>query len=199
MKEIITEMKRDLYDAPVLSEKERNRKIKKEVIVSLGLYFVFFCWWYITGYGLVLAMTLVATFTSAISFVGGPGIAYSKGLVWVYLSMIQVPTAFIILGVLGKKFAVISRKANAVTVTDHLRTRYKSPVVVIGASVALVLFFMAQMMSQFLGGAILFQLVTGLSYIYGLILFGIVAIVSFMIASFIGRPSDKETLDLFFG
>jgi sodium/pantothenate symporter len=127
--------------------------------------------------GLVLAMTLVATFTSASSFVGGPGIAYSKGLVWVYLSMIQVPTAFIILGVLGKKFAVISRKTNAVTVTDYLRARYKSPVVVIGASVALVLFFMAQMMSQFLGGAILFQSVTGLSYIYGLILFGIVVIV----------------------
>lgn len=127
--------------------------------------------------GLVLAMTLVATFTSASSFVGGPGIAYSKGLVWVYLSMIQVPTAFVILGVLGKKFAVIARKTNAVTVTDFLRVRYQSPAVVIGASIALVLFFMAQMMSQFLGGAILFQSVTGLSYIYGLILFGAVVIV----------------------
>jgi len=127
--------------------------------------------------GLVLAMTLIATFTSASSFIGGPGVAYSRGLVWVYLSMIQVPTAFIILGILGKKFAVISRKTNAVTVTDYLRARYKSPVVVIGASVALVLFFIAQMMSQFLGGAVLFQSVTGLSYIYGLILFGIVVIV----------------------
>ena len=53
--------------------------------------------------GIVLAMTLVATFTSASSFIGGPGIAYTKGLVWVYLSMIQVPTAFIILAILGKK------------------------------------------------------------------------------------------------
>lgn len=127
--------------------------------------------------GLVLAMTLIATFTSASSFVGGPGVAYSKGLVWVYLSMIQIPTAFIILGVLGKKFAIISRKTNAVTITDYLRARYKSPVVVIGASAALVLFFLAQMMSQFLGGAILFQSVTGMSYIYGLVLFGIVVII----------------------
>ncbi len=126
--------------------------------------------------GLVLAMTLIATFTSASSFIGGPGVAYSKGLVWVYLSMIQVPTAFIILGILGKKFAIISRKTNAVTVTDYLRERYKSPVVVIGASVCLVLFFIAQMMSQFLGGAVLFQTITGLSYIYGLVLFGIVVI-----------------------
>lgn len=127
--------------------------------------------------GLVLAMTLIATFTSASSFVGGPGIAYSKGLVWVFLSMIQVPTAFLILSVLGKKFAIIARKTDAVTVTDFLRARYKSPVVVIAASVAMVLFFLAQMMSQFLGGAILFQSVTGLSYIYGLILFGVVVIV----------------------
>ena len=44
--------------------------------------------------GLVLAMTLIATFTSASSFIGGPGVASAKGLVWVYLSMIQVPTAF---------------------------------------------------------------------------------------------------------
>ncbi|MEG0157026.1 MAG: sodium/panthothenate symporter, partial [Anaerovoracaceae bacterium] len=93
--------------------------------------------------GLVLAMTLIATFTSASSFVGGPGIASSTGLVWVYLSMIQVPTAFIILGVLGKKFALISRKTNAVTVTDFLRVRYKSPVVVIISSLCLVLFFIA--------------------------------------------------------
>ncbi|NLP30710.1 MAG: sodium/pantothenate symporter [Clostridiales bacterium] len=134
--------------------------------------------------GLVLAMTLIATFTSASSFVGGPGVAYSRGLVWVYLSMIQVPTAFIILGVLGKKFAVISRKTNAVTVTDYLRARYKSPAVVIISSIALVLFFMAQMMAQFIGGAVLFESVTGLSYIYGLILFGVVVIIYTSIGGF---------------
>ena len=134
--------------------------------------------------GLVLAMTLIATFTSASSFIGGPGVASAKGLVWVYLSMIQVPTAFIILGILGKKFALISRKTNAVTVTDFLRARYKSTPVVIISSICLVLFFIAQMMSQFLGGAILFQTITGLSYIYGLILFGIVVIIYTTIGGF---------------
>ncbi len=127
--------------------------------------------------GLVLAMTLIATFTSASSFIGGPGVAYSRGLAWVYLAVIQVPTAFIILGVLGKKFAVIARKTEAVTVTDYLRSRYKSPAVVILSSIALILFFMAQMVSQFLGGAILFETITGLPYLYGLILFGVVVII----------------------
>lgn len=126
--------------------------------------------------GIVLAMTLVATFTSASSFIGGPGIAYTKGLVWVYLSMIQVPTAFIILAILGKKFGMISRKIGAVTVTDYLKERYQSKTVAILASICLVIFFIAQMMSQFIGGAVLFQEITGLSYIYGLALFGIVVI-----------------------
>ncbi len=126
--------------------------------------------------GLVLAMTLIATFTSASSFIGGPGVAATKGLAWVYLAMIQVPTAFIILGILGKKFAVISRKINAVTVNDFLRVRYKSPAVVIFSSGCLILFFMAQMVSQFIGGAVLFQTITGFDYIYGLVLFGVVVI-----------------------
>ena len=134
--------------------------------------------------GLVLAMTLVATFTSASSFIGGPGVAYEKGLVWVYLSMIQVPTAFIILGILGKKFALISRKTGAVTVTDYLRARYKSKVVVWISSICLVLFFVAQMMSQFIGGAVLFQSITGLPYIYGLVLFGAVVIIYTTIGGF---------------
>lgn len=134
--------------------------------------------------GLVLAMTLVATFTSASSFIGGPGVAFSKGLVWVYLSMIQVPTAFIILAILGKKFALISRKTNAVTVTDYLRVRYNSPTVVIVSSICLVLFFIAQMMSQFIGGAVLFESITGLPYIYGLTLFGAIVIIYTTIGGF---------------
>ena len=41
--------------------------------------------------GFVLAMTVIASYTSASSFVGGPGVAYSLGLAWVLLAMIQVP------------------------------------------------------------------------------------------------------------
>ncbi|MBR0598641.1 sodium/pantothenate symporter [Sinanaerobacter chloroacetimidivorans] len=134
--------------------------------------------------GLVLAMTLIATFTSASSFIGGPGVASAKGLSWVFLSMIQVPTAFLILGVLGKKFAVISRKINAVTVTDYLRARYESPAVVILSSIALVLFFIAMMIGQFIGGAVLFQTVTGYSYIVGLTLFALIVVIYTTIGGF---------------
>ncbi|MBP3848262.1 MAG: sodium/panthothenate symporter, partial [Pyramidobacter sp.] len=85
--------------------------------------------------GFVLAMTLVATYTSASSFIGGPGVAYKTGLGWVLLAVIQVPTAWLTLGVLGKKFAIVARRINAITVNDFLRERYRSKFVVIAASV----------------------------------------------------------------
>ncbi|MGL5501429.1 MAG: sodium:solute symporter family transporter, partial [Plesiomonas shigelloides] len=44
--------------------------------------------------GFLLAMTLTATYTSASSFIGGPGAAYKYGLGWVLLAMIQLPAAW---------------------------------------------------------------------------------------------------------
>ena len=35
-----------------MSEKEKNRQIRKEAIVSIILYAAFFIWWYFTGYGI---------------------------------------------------------------------------------------------------------------------------------------------------
>ncbi len=134
--------------------------------------------------GFVLAMTLIATYSSASSFVGGPGVAYSLGFGWILLAMIQVPTAFLTLGVLGKKFAVVARKIKAVTVTDFLRARYKSDAVVILSSVAILIFFAAAMVAQFIGGAKLFEAITGYPYIVGLILFGITVIIYTTVGGF---------------
>lgn len=38
--------------APNLTEKEKNQQIKKEALISVGLYAAFFIWWYVTGYGI---------------------------------------------------------------------------------------------------------------------------------------------------
>ncbi|MDK1299561.1 sodium:solute symporter family transporter, partial [Cronobacter malonaticus] len=65
--------------------------------------------------GVVLAMTLTATYISASSFIGGPGAAYKYGLGWVLLAMIQLPAVWLSLGILGKKFAILARRYNAVT------------------------------------------------------------------------------------
>ena len=134
--------------------------------------------------GIVLAMAIITTYTSASSFIGGPGVAYKLGLGWILLSMIQVPTAFLTLGVLGRRFAVIARRTNAVTITDFLRARYNSDAVVILASLALLIFFMASMLAQFIGGARLFESITGYSYQAGLLIFGITVIMYTTVGGF---------------
>ncbi|MEG1642058.1 MAG: sodium/pantothenate symporter [Synergistaceae bacterium] len=134
--------------------------------------------------GFVLAMAIITTYTSASSFVGGPGVAYKLGLGWILLSMIQVPTAFLTLGVLGKRFAIISRRTKSVTITDFIRSRYSNEWIVILLSFFLLIFFMASMLAQFIGGARLFESITGYSYQTGLIIFGITVIVYTTIGGF---------------
>ncbi|WP_304159982.1 sodium/pantothenate symporter, partial [Fusobacterium ulcerans] len=127
--------------------------------------------------GLVLAMTLISSYVGASSFIGGPGIAYKLGLSWVFLACIQVPTAFLTLGVLGKKLAIISRKINGVTITDFLRARYESNLVIILSSLMMLIFFIGTIVAQFVGGARLFESVTRYSYTLGLIIFSAVVII----------------------
>ncbi len=134
--------------------------------------------------GFVLAMTIIASYTSASSFVGGPGVAYKLGLGWVLLAMIQVPTTFLTLGVLGKRFAILGRRIHAVTITDFLYARYRSDAVVILCSVAVLLFFAASMVAQFIGGARVFQAVTGYPYEAGLILFGVTVVLYTAVGGF---------------
>lgn len=126
--------------------------------------------------GFVLAMTTIATYGSVSSFVGGPGQAWSIGWGWVYMSTVQVTALFLLFGILGKKLALISRRIGAVTIIDVLRARYKSDAVANISAVIILLFFAAMMVAQFVGGAKLFESVTGYSYVIGLLIFGIVVI-----------------------
>ena len=123
--------------------------------------------------GFVLAMTTAATYASASSFVGGPGAAYKFGLGWVLLAMIQVPVVWLALGTLGKKFAMLSRETNALTINDLLLYRYKNKYLVWISCVALLIAFFAAMTVQFIGGARLLETTIGLNYTSALLIFAI--------------------------
>lgn len=128
--------------------------------------------------GLVLAMTTVATYTSVSSFVSGPGAAgLTYGFAQAWVSGAQVGAAFLVLGVLGKKFAVVSRKTGAVTIAGYLKARYQSDALVVITSILMLIFFVSQMIAQFLGGATLVETVTGLPYWASLAIFALVVIV----------------------
>ncbi|MDZ7277094.1 sodium/pantothenate symporter [Pantoea eucrina] len=122
--------------------------------------------------GFVLAMTITTTYISASSFIGGPGAAYKYGLGWVLLAMIQVPAVWLSLTVLGKKFAILARRYNAITLNDMLYGRYQSPLLIWLASIALLVAFVGAMTVQFIGGARLLETAAGIPYDTGLLIFG---------------------------
>lgn len=134
--------------------------------------------------GFVLAMTTVATYSSVSSFVGGPGMAFQVGFGWIYMAVVQVTAIFLVLGIFGKRVAILSRKLNAVTVVDIIRARFKSDLLAAIAAFVIVLFFCGTMTAQFVGGAKLFSAVTGYSYEFGLILFGLVVVIYTSIGGF---------------
>ncbi|HHY39408.1 MAG TPA: sodium/panthothenate symporter [Clostridia bacterium] len=133
--------------------------------------------------GFVLAMTLVATYVSAGSFVGGPGTAYVMGLGWVFLAMSQMPTGYLTLAMLGKKFAIIASKIKAITIVDFLRQRYESNAVAVIGSIAIVVFLIASMVAQWVGAARVLQAV-GFSYHVGLAVFAITVLIYVTVGGF---------------
>ena len=136
--------------------------------------------------GFVLAMTTAATYSSVSTFVGGPGVAWIIGYGWLYMAIVQVIVIFLVLGVFGKKIALIAREIDAVTVIDVLRARYRSNFLANISALVIVAFFCATMVAQFVGAAKLFEAVTGFSYISGLTLFGLIVVFYTTIGGFKG-------------
>jgi sodium/pantothenate symporter len=134
--------------------------------------------------GFLLAMTMMATYGSASSFIGGPGVSYNLGLGWVLLAMAQLPAGYFVLMILGKKFAIISRRYEAITLIDFLKKRYDSNVVVILSAVSIIVFLFASMTAQWVGGARLIESLTGLNYTVALIIFAVTVLVYVIIGGF---------------
>lgn len=125
---------------------------------------------------LVLTFTILASAASAGTFIGSPGVAYSTGFSWVIILLTQVGMGVYILGILGKKFAIVARKINAVTLTDFFKERYQSKTVVLGSAIGIIVFISAYMVAQFVGGARILESVTGFPYKSGLLIFGLAVV-----------------------
>lgn len=134
--------------------------------------------------GFVLAMTMVATYGSASSFLGGPGTAYTMGFGWVLLAMSQVVTGYFVLMILGKKYAIMARRYKAVTMIDFLKSRYDSTAVVLLSAFSIIIFLFSAMAAQWIGGARLVESLTGLSYNSALFLFAVSVLIYVTIGGF---------------
>lgn len=112
----------------------------------------------------VLIFTVLASAASAGTFIGTAGLTYSQGYGWVWGALMQVPSAVLALGLLGKKYAIVARKLNLLTFTDFFKERYESRAVTLFTAIGMVVFLVAYMVAQFVGGARVLQSITGIPY-----------------------------------
>jgi sodium/pantothenate symporter len=131
---------------------------------------------YTAGRGLgssLVAMILAAGLVSAGTFVGTPGLAYQKGLVWVVLTNWQNFLNLMILGVVGKKIGIIARRIDARSYLDIFGARYEdNRAVLIVSGLSLLIFLIPYASIQFVGGARLFEGLLGINYYEALTLIG---------------------------
>lgn len=125
----------------------------------------------------VLIFTVLASAASAGTFIGTAGLTYDQGYGWVWGGMMQVPAAILGLGLLGKKYAIVARKLNLITFTDFFKERYESRAVTFFTAVCMVIFLVAYMVAQFVGGARVLESITGINYAVLVVVFaGVVAL-----------------------
>lgn len=125
--------------------------------------------------GLALGMVMMATLLSSGTFVSAHGMIYKIG--WSYAIIILVChfSLLICLGGTGKKIGIVGRRVGAVSFIGLLKNRYNNNnLLAIIMAVPMVVFLLCYSASQVIGGARVFEVMTGGSYWVGLLLFGAV-------------------------
>lgn len=149
----------------------------------------------------VLIFTVLASAASAGTFIGTAGLTYAQGYGWVWGAMMQVPSAILALGLVGKKYAIVARKLRLITFTDFFKERYESKVVTFLTAICMVIFLVAYMVAQFVGGARVLVSITGIDYtVLAVIFAGVVALYTafggFLAAAF---TDAAQGVVMFFG
>ena len=132
----------------------------------------------------VLAFTLTTSLASAGTFLGTPALSYREGFVWLVIGIGQMTSGYLMLGVLGKKFAIIGRKVGAFTVPRVLAARFPHPMVGGGTAFLMVFFLLFYMAAQFIGGARIFESLSGVPYVVGLTVMALTTVVYTTVGGF---------------
>lgn len=103
-------------------------------------------------------LALTATVQSGGTFMGFPSLVYSHGWIGALFiaSYMVVPiTGF---AVLGKRFAQLARRLDAITVPDLFRARFNSPTLGLVTSLLIMLFMSCMIIAQFKAGALVMKI-----------------------------------------
>ena len=112
---------------------------------------------------LAVAFMIAAGLCGAGTLVGGP---------WLLINASQIFVTFVVLGEIGKKIGIIARRIDAQSYLDLLVHRFNgNKVVILFGVMSVTVFMLSFVVGQTVGGARIFEALTGLPYWIGLLLF----------------------------
>ena len=121
-----------------------------------------------------MAMTMAATYVSASSFIGGPGMAYKQGLAWVFLAAVQYPVALLLIGILGRHLRHLGAQHELYDLPDYIQLRYRSRLYAKFCAAFVAIVLLLGLMVALLGGSRLLQgALPNLSYRQALLIFSL--------------------------
>ena len=123
---------------------------------------------------LPMAMTMAATYVSASSFIGGPGVAYKQGLAWVFLAAVQYPVALLLMGIVGQHLRHLGAQHQLYDLPDYIRLRYRSRLYAKFCAAFVAMVLLLGLMVALLGGSRLLQgALPALNYREALLIFSL--------------------------
>lgn len=127
---------------------------------------------------LAVAFMIAAGLCGAGTFVGSPGLAYRTGGPWLLINASQIFVTFVVLGEIGKKIGIVARRIDAQSYLDLLVHRYNgNKFVILFGVISITVFMLTYVVGQTVGGARIFEALTGLPYWVGLAFFGVTILI----------------------
>lgn len=120
-----------------------------------------------------MGLMLAAAASSGSTFLANPGIANSWGLMWVVSEFLWVFSTLVTGMVGSKKLKIVCNRINCVSTGVALKHRYENSTFIAWFAPLSILVFQGLFLyQQVASGAKLMESVTGLPYIWGLVIFG---------------------------
>lgn len=124
---------------------------------------------------LASGMLIASSLCSGGMFLSNPGLAHSWGLMWPICMATFTFCGLVAAGLINKKLKIICNRIDAVSFGAVLRHRYEdNKFIAWYTPLAMVAFTGLFLYQQMTSGARLMETMTGLPYIYGLVVFGLV-------------------------
>lgn len=122
----------------------------------------------------LVAFTWATSWTSGGSFIGTPAIYYTYG--WTALLWQAGAGVLGIIGIIaiGRRVSSIAAEANCMTLPDLFVDRYESNSMGVLAALIIIIFGISYMVSQYIAAARILEVIAGIPYVIGIIIFALV-------------------------